>query len=157
VPRRRVEEPDHVERAIARVVEAERRTLADGVRQRRLALGWTQQRLAEESRLSVIYISHLELARPNVNPTLRALAALAHALDCRVSDLGRVGAVAAAALPASPSYRFATSMAGTTPPQLLVAEPPAAPRMGRRESAAAKPAALHGVTRPRKAPPKKRG
>jgi transcriptional regulator with XRE-family HTH domain len=159
VPRRRIEEPDEVERAVERSFDAERRALAEGVRQRRQARGWTQQRLAEESRLSVIYISHLELARPNVNPTLRALASLAHALDCRVGDLAAptpdyAGAVAAGVAPV-----------GRTLPRklLLVAEPPPVYPASRGSTkpvrATAKPvraAALHGLPTPRKSRAKRR-
>ena len=157
VPRRRIEEPDDVERAIERVFEAERRDLAEGVRQRRQSLGWTQQRLAEESRLSVIYISHLELARPNVNPTLRALASLAHALECRVSELARLDRAFASALPSGASRRAPARMRSTTPPLLFVADPPVAFHAGRRTAPAPKTAALHGVAKPRKSPAKKRG
>jgi transcriptional regulator with XRE-family HTH domain len=101
VPRRRVEEPDEVERAIEDLFEGERRRLARGVRARRKALGWSQDRLAEEARLSTVYVSHLELARGNVNPTLRALTALACALGCEVKDLGVIPE-SSAALPGPP-------------------------------------------------------
>jgi ribosome-binding protein aMBF1 (putative translation factor) len=87
VPRRRLEDYDDLDRAIEAAFEDERQRLAASVRLLRKARGWSQERLAEEARLSAIYVSHLELARVNVNPTLRALAALAHALGCRVRDL----------------------------------------------------------------------
>lgn len=105
VPRRRVEEPDEVDRAIQASFEDERRRLADGVKGRRKARGWSQERLAEQARLSTIYISHLELARVNVNPTLHALASLAYALECQVGELGG-GPRGLADAPASgPVYR----------------------------------------------------
>jgi len=155
VPRRRIEEPDDVERAIGRVFETERRDLAEGVRRRRQARGWTQQQLAEESRLSVIYVSHLELARANVNPTLRALAALAHALGCRVGELAAPVMHVAESLPYAEAYGSSSRARRASVAQ--VAESLPASEGYRRSLGPRNRSVATAATTPRKSPPKKRG
>ncbi len=60
--------------------------LGSNLRVRRLALGKTQERLAEEVGVSTIYVQALERGRDE-NPTLRVLALLAQALEVPLSVL----------------------------------------------------------------------
>jgi transcriptional regulator with XRE-family HTH domain len=55
------------------------------MRERRLALGWSQEELAERMGTDRTYISDLE--RSLRNPSLKILARLASTLDTTVGDL----------------------------------------------------------------------
>ncbi len=70
------------DRALARA----RNSLAANMREQRARSGLTQERVAELSGLSVIYVRALERAAPE-NPTLRSIALLAHVLGCDIADL----------------------------------------------------------------------
>jgi|LNFM01.2.fsa_nt_gb transcriptional regulator with XRE-family HTH domain len=61
------------------------RNLAKHMRERRLALGWSQEELAERMGTDRTYISDLE--RSLRNPSLKILARLASTLDTTVGDL----------------------------------------------------------------------
>ena len=63
----------------------ESETIGQRLRARRVALGLTLADVAEQSGLSLPYVSNLERGRGN--PTLDALGALAKALDVPLSDL----------------------------------------------------------------------
>lgn len=60
-------------------------TIAKRIRERRRTLGLTQEKLAERAGLSVNYLAQLEIS--DKTPSLKTLAALAHALETDVSDL----------------------------------------------------------------------
>ena len=70
-----------------------RSTIAANIRARREAASLSQEGLAEAAELSPIYIAALEQARPSANPTLRALVAVAAALQCDLSDLTKPAAL----------------------------------------------------------------
>ena len=61
---------------------------ADGLRQLRLRLGLSQQKLANRARLSKAYISNLE--RGHRRPSLDAILRLARALQADPADLLRI-------------------------------------------------------------------
>jgi len=67
-------------------------TIGQRLRARRVALGHTLAEVAEQSGLSLPYVSNLERGRGN--PTLDALRALAKALDVPLSSLVGDGVVA---------------------------------------------------------------
>lgn len=58
-----------------------RESLASNLRAIRAELGLSQAEVAARSGLSLVYITKLEGLRP-FNPTLNAIAAIAHALEC---------------------------------------------------------------------------
>ena len=62
-----------------------REQFSSNVRARRAYLGFSQEKLAEKSRLERTYISQIE--RNNANPTIDTLHALAKALDTTASEL----------------------------------------------------------------------
>ncbi|WP_425505012.1 helix-turn-helix domain-containing protein [Sphingomonas ginsengisoli (ex An et al. 2013)] len=62
-----------------------RRLVGENVRYRRIALGWTQERFADESGFSQQYISGLESGRRN--PTVVSLFELAQALGTSPAEL----------------------------------------------------------------------
>jgi len=59
--------------------------LAKRIRERRKALGLTQERLAERAALSVNYLAQIEIS--DKTPSLRTLASLAKALETDIRDL----------------------------------------------------------------------
>lgn len=72
---------------VERRTAATRTAIAANIRGRREALGLSQEALAEAAELSAIYVATLEQARETSNPTLKALVAIATALDCELRDL----------------------------------------------------------------------
>lgn len=85
MPKRREANPD-VDVIAERLLSRVRGALALNLRERRAASGKTQERVAEEISVSVIYLQGLERGRSE-NPTLRVLALLAHALGCTPAEL----------------------------------------------------------------------
>lgn len=61
------------------------RLLGKAVRQRRLALGWSQEKLAEESNLHWTYVGGIERGERNVG--FRNLVRIARALKLKPIDL----------------------------------------------------------------------
>lgn len=59
-------------------------TIAERIRQRRKALGLTQEKLAERAGLSVNYLAQLEIS--DKTPSLKTLVSLATALEMDMSD-----------------------------------------------------------------------
>lgn len=59
--------------------------LADRIRERRKALGLTQEKLAERAGLSVNFIAQLEIS--DKTPSMATLVAIADALETDISDL----------------------------------------------------------------------
>lgn len=59
--------------------------LAERVRERRKALGLTQEKLAERAGLSVNYLAQIEIS--DKTPSLKTLASLAEALEIDIRDL----------------------------------------------------------------------
>jgi transcriptional regulator with XRE-family HTH domain len=59
--------------------------MADNIKTRRKSLGWSQYKLAEESKLSQCYISQLE--RGDKNPTRGAIESLANALGLTLGEM----------------------------------------------------------------------
>ena len=84
MPKDRTAEPG--DPAIAHAVRAARAALTSNLRSLRAAAGLSQAQLAERAGLSVVYVTALEGLRGQ-NPTLAALAALAHGLGCSPSAL----------------------------------------------------------------------
>lgn len=76
-----------------RVTEA-RATIAANIRGRREKLGLSQETLAEAAELSAIYLAAIEQARTTANPTLRALVAIATALETDLNSLTSPAALA---------------------------------------------------------------
>jgi len=62
-----------------------RKTLAAQVKSRRDALGWSQEKLAEEAGTSQVYVSQLENAKRGIS--IDVLEKLAHALGVKAGDL----------------------------------------------------------------------
>lgn len=67
--------------AATEAAQAARESLASNLRAIRADLGLSQAEVAARSGLSLVYITKLEGLRP-FNPTLNAIAAIAHALEC---------------------------------------------------------------------------
>ncbi len=85
MPRRRELDPA-LEDLGLRLLSHAREVLGRNLRARRLALGKTQEQLAEDVGVSTIYVQALERGRDE-NPTLRVLAVLAEALDLSLPRL----------------------------------------------------------------------
>ena len=70
-----------------------RAAIAANLRRLREARGLSQEALAEAADLSAIYLAAMEQARPTANPTLKALVAIAAALECELGDLTKAAAL----------------------------------------------------------------
>ena len=73
------------------------------LRQRRVAIGVSQERLGELSGLDRTYISGIE--RAVRNPTIDSLSRIAEALECELSELLSVAETARDAQPAKPKAK----------------------------------------------------
>ncbi len=69
------------------VIKKHRRLLGDAIRARRKKAGLSQEKLAEKSDLSTVFISRVECGKES--PTVDSLAKIAKALEARVRDLTR--------------------------------------------------------------------
>jgi transcriptional regulator with XRE-family HTH domain len=67
------------------VIQKHRRLLAEAVRAKRKESGFSQERLAEKSDLSTVFISRIE--RGKESPSVDNLVKIAKALGLRVRDL----------------------------------------------------------------------
>ena len=85
VPRPRTAAPDDPELESAFASARER--LARNLQRLRAAAGVSQAKLAERAGVSLVYLGSLEGGRRVENPSLRALAAIAHAIGCSIGDL----------------------------------------------------------------------
>ena len=66
-------------------IEKNRRLLGEAIRTKRLKAGLSQEKLAERSDLSTVFISRVE--RGKESPTVDSLSKIANALKIRVRDL----------------------------------------------------------------------
>jgi transcriptional regulator with XRE-family HTH domain len=66
-------------------IQKNRYLLGEAVRAKRHAAGFSQEKLAEKSDLSTVFISRIE--RGKESPTVDSLSKIAHALKVRVRDL----------------------------------------------------------------------
>jgi transcriptional regulator with XRE-family HTH domain len=66
-------------------IQKNRRLLGEAVRAKRLEAGLSQEKLAEKSDLSTVFISRVE--RGKESPTIDSLSKIANALKVRVRDL----------------------------------------------------------------------
>ena len=85
VPRPRNAAPDDPD--LERAYAAARAHLAQNLRRLRARSGDSQARVAERGGVSLVYLTSLEGGRRVENPSLRALAALAHAHGCPIGEL----------------------------------------------------------------------